>query len=1378
MDYDLARLGEKQFEHLSQALLVHFLGPDINIYGAGPDGGREASWEGLRKPENEEPNLLPGRWDGFNVAQAKYCNNPGAPIENAKWLTRQITEEFDEWTRPNTRRARRPEAYLVVTNVRLSAVPCAGSDRTRDELLEYAHTNGLMLEELVIWHYDHIRVLLDNALSIRSGYAAWITPGDVLSRLLDSSSSLSDDFRTALETHAAKLMREDLGLNLTQAGSVSDNAVGITDVYIDLPAYPPEDYETEIKRPAVDPSAKAYCDITAEMIAIANYKLDAAAVKSDARLNRACRTVVIGGPGQGKSTFTQYLTQIYRAAFLHGTSVLDTPEIKQACDAIATHATSIGLALPIARRWPIRIALTELADRLSKGVVKSVFQYVTVELAKRSSTEVTIGSVRAWLKEYPWLVIFDGLDEVPESSNRADVLTAISDFYIDARSLGADVVIITTTRPQGYNDGFDKSECRHYELAPLPVDIALSYAGTLISKRLGEQTTRAARVRSTLSRAAEDESTSKLMSTPLQTTILTILVERLGHAPKDRWRLFSSYYRVIYQREQEKGGELAELLQDYESDINAIHFEIGFILQRRGESSGDSTSSISKSEFTEFIAARMIKNGNAREDSYNLANRIIQLATDRLVFLAVLRSDAIGFEIRSLQEYMAAEKIVAAPEATIAANVRAISEPAYWHNVLLFVAGSIFATRDHLCAELVTLCADLNTATSAHRATLFGSHLAYALLAERIATTKPIYSRILATTVTELLRLPMGNDAYREVVGLFALGHRSELENALIQAASGSYTQKVSAAVVLGSIEQRGEKWASALLDSIAGSATAMLRDEIISIAITFDVASIFDHFPGYLENITLEAAADLAYSFTASRGHPNTKVLSILPDHISALVAPSPFQEGIEVSRSPLSDLPQLEINILAREVFFDRLARLASYAGEDKSWKTVSAIAQCAQDYNMQSLAQALSLAQTLTPRPLHILGKVMPWPFSACLDTLSTYPTWLNKGGHLADCENFRQEMERYRSERAEEVIEAAVYGVFGDRQEWDETASSRPSVIDLSDLLSWDPEVGKYTEVPLPAIASNCSIAAVFSMAGSLSFTHDNAMLKNTVRWLPQACEFVTRLPTSFLRDGVLSIVRFATSVCITEVLYRSDRIISSEETTPAVSKTTLQAISRILGASSYESTAWLNLVGAGDDDIYRDLASAISRAEFVDAEFPVNFSVLLAKYTDSEMPWRVARLALLGHTIEGPSFWPKRIGFSDDGDRCDDIGLRRCDGIFRAIEIASGQSEMSFDSWVQQYLSYFVDSDDISWDMWGSQRSAGYDVNLNLLFSWLAGNGYKMPELSFGAELALRLTNTNPSRVVRFISTIAQDISAQKAGSLSFEVTGPSSATSR
>ena len=40
------RLGSREFEELTQSLAIKHFGPGVEIFGEGPDGGREATFEG------------------------------------------------------------------------------------------------------------------------------------------------------------------------------------------------------------------------------------------------------------------------------------------------------------------------------------------------------------------------------------------------------------------------------------------------------------------------------------------------------------------------------------------------------------------------------------------------------------------------------------------------------------------------------------------------------------------------------------------------------------------------------------------------------------------------------------------------------------------------------------------------------------------------------------------------------------------------------------------------------------------------------------------------------------------------------------------------------------------------------------------------------------------------------------------------------------------------------------------------------------------------------------------------------------------------------------------------------------------------------------
>ena len=113
----------------------------------------------------------------------------------------------------------------------------------------------------------------------------------------------------------------------------------------------------------------------------------------------------------------------------------------------------------------------------------SLLAYILERIKKRTNQTISISDFRRWLGAFPWLLILDGLDEVPASSNRQEVLNSILEFWVDAAETGADVLVLATTRPQGYTDDFSPSQYSHNWLVPLSVERATHYANRLVHNR-------------------------------------------------------------------------------------------------------------------------------------------------------------------------------------------------------------------------------------------------------------------------------------------------------------------------------------------------------------------------------------------------------------------------------------------------------------------------------------------------------------------------------------------------------------------------------------------------------------------------------------------------------------------------------------------------------------------------------------------------------------------------------------------------------------------------------------------------------------------------------------------------------------------------------
>ncbi|MEV6445104.1 hypothetical protein [Amycolatopsis sp. NPDC051716] len=179
---DLSGLGPQGFERLSQALAVRVLGPGVEVFGEGPDGGREATFRGrLPYPNPIEP------WDGYGVLQAKYKAKIMGTGSDTAWLRQQVSAELKAWSASGKKRVldgRLPEYLIFVTNVSLSAVPGKGGKDQIDALIR-SYATALGLKGWAVWDGITVCTLLDSYPDVRRAFRALITPNEVLAAMHD-----------------------------------------------------------------------------------------------------------------------------------------------------------------------------------------------------------------------------------------------------------------------------------------------------------------------------------------------------------------------------------------------------------------------------------------------------------------------------------------------------------------------------------------------------------------------------------------------------------------------------------------------------------------------------------------------------------------------------------------------------------------------------------------------------------------------------------------------------------------------------------------------------------------------------------------------------------------------------------------------------------------------------------------------------------------------------------------------------------------------------------------------------------------------------------------------------------------------------------------
>jgi hypothetical protein len=1083
MDYNFDSLGSRNFEHLAQALASKELGPKLTVYGDGADGGREAVWTGAAKSLGTSSD-----WNGYGVVQAKYKQFPSSVADNAKWLKAAISAELKDWVDVEKNRQPKPEFLLFVSNVRLSAVPKNGRDDVEEHARQTLSELGLPVRDMRIWDAYDLTAILDNAQDIRNRYVAFLTPGDLIAQVLQNHVVLESTFAEAMFAYTARALRDESALNMSQAGAAGDSQATIDQVFVDLPAaLPPRSWMSTatpralagepIEGPHTERSRRRDWRHISEFLihdfnSIPNPHRD-----DDQHIHR---TVLVGGPGQGKSTVTQWIAQLYRSAFIRGSDLDTTPEISTLLSRVEKRRTKLGLPVVTARRWPFRIVLTELADHLAKHPDDSLMHYIASKINRRSSIPITTVDLRNWLKAFPWIVFIDGLDEVPTSSNRMQVMDTLNNFFIDASVLNADVGVVATTRPQGYGDEFSRRDYGHIGLQPLNVSDALAYAEGLVNVRMGEDTPGAEKVMARLVRASAEEHTKNLFESPLQVTILEVLLERLSKPPSDRSRLYSSYYKVILEREQEKSGELSDLLQRFEADVNYLHRSIGYLLQERGSEVGETTASLTSDEFEQLIIERFRSQGHSETDVQDMATNFSRLVTDRLVFLAKVEALRIGFELRSLQEYMASEHMTNLEERAIIPAIRTRALSPFWRNVVLFAAGTIFATKEHLRAEVVVLCEQLNSADRATAILLPGSKLALDILKDGSCLSMPIYSHVLAANALRLLDAPQGDSAID-----FTALRRPELVDLLwreLESTTPSSTTRVlNALLTLDSLADDNELRSTSSMNMLISASSSEIQGAVVSASWTSSnvrLATIAAPYYQFMPLDNLYGHQNLG-SFepeveTETETDAETTQNTCLPAwlrHLSTLTNSSgQFEFSGEESALQANTVP-----LKADTEAWEWLASQATSA----SWAPVIANARFSAHPTADRLAAALEASPI--QQDYSLLART-PWPLFTCVRYIET--VYAAEGHESADV--FRQQL-----------VKAIRDNQLGTIEHWmtlQEAWSANLSVDDdfVDRAVSFQSDIIAWADLPAGAILPEAYVYTS-TFTGSRSDDEDRASL---------------------------------------------------------------------------------------------------------------------------------------------------------------------------------------------------------------------------------------------------------------------------------------------
>ncbi|HDL60333.1 MAG TPA: hypothetical protein ENH14_02635 [candidate division WOR-3 bacterium] len=672
--YNLEALGHEEFERLCQSLIQQIIGAGAKVYGMGSDGSREATFKGKAPyPSKEE------QWGGSWIFQAKFHDVQQIGPKEAR---RRLLVELDDELSKITEKYKHPcDNFILMTNVSLTPAFQKGiKDRIDNEIIPKYHH---VIKHIHVWGAEEICRFLDDYPGIRQTYAHLLVSGDIIARLLRLIEREETDLDELVKLYCQGCLDHEKYAALDDAGDVEDERIALQRVFIDLDAKPPrlpqdpqalERLPEWLKQAADDERSSAL-----------SYLLD----------DSIPGLVLIGGPGEGKSTLGQYLAQIHRARLIGRLNELEE------------NIEEFEKCIP---RIPFRILLREYAQWVSsRNNSDSLFHYLAHHVSQVSGRDVNPEHIHKIIKSNPVLLILDGLDEVPEKKLRRRVLDNITSFVHQVKDiLKGNLRVIATTRPYGYSQEFDPAHYLHLTLQKLSSEKASLYARRWTDAR--EPNPREAnRIQKTFNMCLKDRVVNVLTQTPLQVTILLVIIRARGTPPKQREELFERYMDIIYQREQKKRPELLRTEQDI---TYGLHKYLAYILHRRAEK--DETAALMDvSEFRKRVKEYLHHTNPllSEEELETKTEQIIREASQRLVLIESPQEGKIGFGLTTTREFFAAAHLVDTAKDTKERDLRfrAIARSPHWRNVALFFAGRVGRTRPGEAASMIDVCREIDT---------------------------------------------------------------------------------------------------------------------------------------------------------------------------------------------------------------------------------------------------------------------------------------------------------------------------------------------------------------------------------------------------------------------------------------------------------------------------------------------------------------------------------------------------------------------------------------------------------------------------------------------------------------------------------------------
>lgn len=336
-------------------------------------------------------------------------------------------------------------------------------------------------------------------------------------------------------------------------------------------------------------------------------------------MRRSPRAVILGNPGGGKSTLSQKLVFDISAA-----EHPDQPDV------------------------PFLIVLREYAAHLDGRGRMSLAEYI--EYICSSPLELTPppGAIEYLLSTGRALVVFDGLDELLDTSLRRRVVEAVEGFT-NRYPLTS---VLVTSRKVGYEDAaLDPILFPLAVLGNFSPDQVEKYAANWFS--LDESVEKAQQLGLTESFMEDSRFVNDLRVNPLMLALMCGIYASERYIPKNRPDVYEKCANLLLdQWDRQRGIEMAlpfDALVQRAMRVLALH------MYRNPEGQ----SGIARSKLVDFMTDYLLaKRFKYREDAEDAANQFLDFCKGRAWVLSEVGADLYSFTHRTFLEYFAASQLV------------------------------------------------------------------------------------------------------------------------------------------------------------------------------------------------------------------------------------------------------------------------------------------------------------------------------------------------------------------------------------------------------------------------------------------------------------------------------------------------------------------------------------------------------------------------------------------------------------------------------------------------------------------------------------------------------------------------------------------------